>query len=135
MSIGILNGKKVLVAEDNQFNQMVILQTLRQVGIVADIACNGQQAIDRLETGEQYDIIIMDLQMPEMDGFEATTYIRNTLHLETPILALTANVLGDVRVQCLKSGMNEYISKPFLPAVLFHQMECLIANNPGPFVA
>lgn len=131
----ILRGKKVLVAEDNEINQMVILQTLKQVGIFADIACNGQEAIDRLATGEQYDIILMDLQMPEMDGFEATIYIRKKLHLETPILALTANVLGDVRIQCLNSGMNEYMSKPFLPALLFKQMECLITNNASPYAA
>jgi PAS domain S-box-containing protein len=116
-----LKGKKILIAEDNEINQMVISFTLKQAGIITTIVNNGKEAVDLLENEKEldFDLIIMDLQMPEMDGFQASTYIRKKLKLQIPIIAMTASLLRDERIKCFEAGMNEYMSKPFKPAELF----------------
>ena len=120
---GALKGKKVLIVEDNEINQMVIAFTLKQAGILTTIVNNGKEAVELLQSGDDtnlnFDLIIMDLQMPEMDGFQASTYIRNILLMQTPIIAMTASVLRDERIRCFEAGMNDYMSKPFKPAELF----------------
>jgi two-component system, sensor histidine kinase and response regulator len=102
---------QILIAEDNFFNQQVILHILNKMGYAPDIVENGEQAVKAAQTAH-YDLIFMDMQMPEIDGMEATRIIRNTLPLQPVIIALTANTMqGDEEV-CLNAGMNDYISKP-----------------------
>ncbi|HEU5366071.1 MAG TPA: PAS domain S-box protein [Hanamia sp.] len=122
LSEGGLSGKRVLVVEDNEANQKVIYHMLDKVGIEADLADNGKVAIKLLEDGFQYDLIIMDLQMPEMDGFETTKYIRQNLKLTLPIIAMTASALRNEKIKCMEVGMNEYLNKPFIPADLFREL-------------
>lgn len=117
-----LAGKRVLVVEDNEANQKVIYHILNKVGIETDLADNGKTALKLLEEGFEYDLIIMDLQMPEMDGFETTIYIRRNLNLSMPIIAMTASALRNEKIKCLELGMNEYLNKPFVPADLFRQL-------------
>lgn len=117
-----LTGKRVLVVEDNEANQKVIFHILQKAGIETDLADNGKVAIQLLEEGFTYDLIIMDLQMPEMNGFETTVYIRQNLKLTIPIIAMTASALRNEKIKCLELGMNEYLNKPFVPADLFRQL-------------
>ena len=102
---------KVLVVEDIALNQLLMMTILEDFGFECDIAANGLLAIEKLEA-KSYDIILMDLQMPEMNGFEATDYIRNTMNSEIPIIALTADVTTVDLSKCTAVGMNDYISKP-----------------------
>ncbi len=107
-------GSRILVAEDNSTNQMIITALLRQLGIQVHTAHNGQEAIDAFVTGG-YDLILMDCQMPEVDGYAATEKIRRLeehMTSKIPIVALTANVLTEDRERCFASGMNDFISKP-----------------------
>lgn len=119
---GGLSGKRVLVVEDNEANQKVIYHMLDKVGIDVDLADNGKIAIKLLEDGFQYDLVIMDLQMPEMDGFETTAYIRQKLKLTIPIIAMTASAMRNEKIKCMEVGMNEYMNKPFVPADLFREL-------------
>ena len=117
-----LSGKRILVVEDNEANQKVIYHMLQNAGIEPDLADNGKVAIQLLEDGFEYDLIIMDLQMPEMDGFETTVYIRQKLNLNIPIIAMTASALRNEKIKCLEIGMNEYMNKPFVPSDLFREL-------------
>jgi PAS domain S-box-containing protein len=117
-----LAGKRILVVEDNEANQKVIYHMLAKVGIETDLAENGKVAIKLLEDGFEYDLIIMDLQMPEMDGFETTVYLRQKLKLTIPIIAMTASALRNEKIKCIKLGMDEYLNKPFVPADLFREL-------------
>jgi CheY-like chemotaxis protein len=108
-----LQGKRILVTEDNEINQKVIIQVLKKVGASVVIANNGLEAISNLKKDEHFDLIIMDLQMPVMDGYAATQYIRNVMGLSTPILAMTASAIKDEKNRCLEMGMNDYMTKPF----------------------
>jgi CheY-like chemotaxis protein len=115
-------GSRVLLVEDNPINQEVALSLLREVGMQADLAGDGQEALD-LARESHYDLILMDMQMPVMDGLEATRLIRALPgYAATPILALTANAFGDDREKCLAVGMNDHISKPVNPEVLFDKL-------------
>ncbi len=110
----LLKGKRFLVTEDNEVNQKLVSYVLKKVGGTVDIAHNGQMAIDLLETKtNRYDLIIMDIQMPVMDGYEATEYIRTVLQLQTPIIAMTATALKGDRERSEQVGMNEFMLKPF----------------------
>jgi PAS domain S-box-containing protein len=117
-----LAGKRILVVEDNEANQKVIYHMLNKVGIETDLADNGKVAIQLLEQGFEYDLIIMDLQMPEMDGFETTVYLREKLKITIPIIAMTASALRNEKIKCMELGMNEYLNKPFVPADLFREL-------------
>lgn len=108
---------KILVVEDNLMNQKLALGVLKRLGYTAQIAENGQQAIDRL-TQESFDLVLMDIQMPVMDGYTATRHIRTVLQKQLPIIAMTAHALASEREQCLQVGMNDFLSKPFQPADL-----------------
>lgn len=112
---------KVLVAEDIALNQMLIKIILADFGFECEIAENGKIIIEKLKENE-YDIILMDLQMPEMNGFEATDYIRNQMNLEIPIIALTADVTSVDIEKSKKIGMNDYISKPIDEELLYSKM-------------
>jgi two-component system sensor histidine kinase/response regulator len=102
---------KILLAEDDVFNQMVALQVLENIGYSATIAENGRIAVEHTQDGT-YDLVLMDVQMPEMDGFEATKCIRETLAQQPVILAMTANAMDGDRNRCILAGMDDYISKP-----------------------
>ena len=108
----ILNDKKVLVVEDNEFNQFIVKSLMERWGAGVDIAENGQVAVEQLWLND-YDLVLMDMQMPVMDGLTATSIIRSDLHKDTPIIALTANVTKEAIERAYQAGMNEYISKPF----------------------
>lgn len=124
-----LAGKKILVIEDNETNRKVIYHMLKKVGIATNMACNGKEAVKLLEEGHQCDLIIMDLQMPEMDGFDTTIYIRNQLKLTIPIIAMTASAMRNEKAKCLELGMNEYLTKPFVPAELYRQLKRYLLSN------
>jgi len=104
---------KVLVAEDNHISQKVALRMLQRLGYRADLAANGLEVIEAVER-QKYDFILMDVQMPEMDGLAATKYIRqNVAEDQQPrIIAITANALVGDRERCMAAGMNGYLSKP-----------------------
>lgn len=115
----------VLVVEDIPLNQLLMKTLLDDFGFERDIAGNGKIAIERLQT-KSYDIILMDLQMPEMNGFEATDYIRNTLHSNVPIIALTADVTTVDLAKCRAVGMNDYIAKPVDEKLLYSKIVGLV---------
>ncbi|PIQ25100.1 hypothetical protein COW36_15435 [bacterium (Candidatus Blackallbacteria) CG17_big_fil_post_rev_8_21_14_2_50_48_46] len=108
---------RILVAEDNATNQIVALRMLQKLGYQADAVAGGEEALSALAS-MPYDLILMDCQMPGMDGFETTRQIRsgagNVLNAQVPIIALTADIQAETREQCLRVGMNDYISKPLL---------------------
>ncbi len=112
---------RILLAEDNVTNQQVAMSALKRMGLMVDVATNGTEALKALES-LPYDLVLMDCQMPEMDGYEATRQIRNTqsavLNHAIPIIAMTANVIKGDREKCLEAGMNDYISKPVYPQTL-----------------
>jgi CheY-like chemotaxis protein len=112
---------KVLVVEDIALNQLLMKTLLDDFGFERDIASNGKIAIEKLQT-KSYDIILMDLQMPEMNGFEATEYIRNTLHSKIPIIALTADVTTVDLEKCKAVGMTDYIAKPVDERLLYSKI-------------
>lgn len=104
-------GLNILVVEDNLMNQRVIGTFLSEWGMDYDLSENGKIAIEMMEQ-KPYDLVLMDVQMPEMDGYSATQYIRDNLQLKTPIIAMTAHAFAGEREKALSYGMNEYISKP-----------------------
>ena len=109
-----LKGKKILVAEDNIINQLIIKKILEKTGCEIIIVENGNLALEELER-QNFDLIIMDCQMPDMDGFETTKTLRvnkENTHSEIPVIALTANVTLSDKTKCLESGMNEFLVKP-----------------------
>jgi len=104
-------GAHVLVVEDNMINQSLMKHLLGSWQLSFIIAGSGKEAIEHLQQ-ERFDLILMDIQMPEMDGYTASQYIRQTLKLDTPIIAMTAHALAGERETCIGYGMNDYISKP-----------------------
>jgi signal transduction histidine kinase len=122
----LLAGKNVLVAEDNEINQKLIEFVLRKAGGSVTIANNGEEAVHHLQQDKVYDLIIMDLQMPKMDGYATTYYIRHQLRMTTPIIAMTATAMKDEQWQCLHAGMNEYMTKPFEFAELYKRIVQLV---------
>ncbi len=119
---------KVLVAEDIPLNQLLMKILLEEFGFEHDIADNGKIAIEKLQNNP-YDIILMDLQMPEMNGFEATEYIRNTMNSKIPIIALTADVTTVDLSKCKAVGMNDYISKPVDERLLYSKIIELLKKS------
>jgi signal transduction histidine kinase/DNA-binding response OmpR family regulator len=119
-----LAGARVLVVEDNEINQQVACELLQGVGFVVDVADNGQIAVqhvlDKASAGQPYDIVLMDMQMPVMDGVTASRLIRQSFSAEQlPIVAMTANAMKADRVRCEKAGMNGFVSKPIDPEDLW----------------
>lgn len=109
-------GKEILIAEDNPMNVLVLSKLLEQFGVMADVASDGLEALQKLET-KTYDLIFMDLHMPEMDGLEATRKIRDK-GFNLPIVALSANITKKSREESKSSGMQDYITKPFTREVI-----------------
>ncbi|MEJ2156932.1 MAG: Cache 3/Cache 2 fusion domain-containing protein [Desulfobacteraceae bacterium] len=120
---------KILLCEDNPVNQKVAMIHLKKFGYVADLANNGQEALAAVKT-RPYDLVLMDVQMPEMDGLEATKAIRSA-GLRVPIVAMTANAMKGDREKCLDSGMDDYISKPINPKILLEKIKQW-ASAPAP---
>jgi PAS domain S-box-containing protein len=118
---GLLQGVNILLVEDNKFNQIIAQSLLEKWHTSVQIAENGEKAVEILKTSS-FDIILMDLQMPVMDGITAAGIIRQQLKITTPILALTANVVKGVIEKCLESGMNGYVSKPFVPDIIYSKI-------------
>jgi CheY-like chemotaxis protein len=115
-----INNLRLLIAEDNPINQKVILQMLKKIGCRADLAINGVHALAAARL-EHYDLIFMDVQMPEMDGYEATRRIRQEIPVENQpmIVALTANAMAEDQKKCIDAGMDSYLAKPYvLPALI-----------------
>ena len=117
------HGARILLAEDNPLNCEVALEVLNSVGLVADTAKDGRVAVDKARVGG-YDLILMDMQMPEMDGIEATLAIRALPEgSDLPIVAMTANAFSDDRARCLAAGMNDFVAKPVDPEQLYATLE------------
>ncbi len=125
----MLRNTEVLLVEDNEINQQVAQAILQEVDIRVDVAENGIEALKRIAT-KQYDAILMDLQMPLMDGFEATRNIRD-FDQETPIIAMTADTMQGIKEQVVEAGMDAYISKPFEPIQLFSVLQRTIQSSRG----
>jgi signal transduction histidine kinase/DNA-binding response OmpR family regulator/HPt (histidine-containing phosphotransfer) domain-containing protein len=122
--LAMIRGARALLAEDNAINQQVAVEMLAEVGIEVDVAENGKVAVemvrDRQARRKPYDIILMDMQMPEMDGLEATRIIRaETATLPIPIVAMTASAMSSDRAQCIEAGMVDFVPKPVEPDMLF----------------
>lgn len=122
-----MKSVKVLVVEDIALNQLLMRTLLDDFGFECDIAANGKLAIEKLQD-KVYDIILMDLQMPELNGFEATEYIRKTLKLSIPIIALTADVTTTDLAKCKSVGMDDYISKPVDERLLQNKINLFLAR-------
>ncbi len=127
---------RILIAEDNEFNRKVALLTLKKLGFDADVAANGKEAVAAVEK-IPYDLVLMDIQMPEMNGLEATERIRNSdsVNAGVPIIAMTAHTGESDRERCFKAGMNGYVSKPLRPEELLsaigRQFTGRLPVNPG----
>lgn len=119
---GAFKGKKVLLVEDNTMNRFIAAQSLEHLGFVIEEAANGIQAIERVAAG-RFDLILMDIQMPEMDGVEATQHIRGEMGVDTPIIALTANAFKHDIDLYLSIGMNDFITKPYDEQDFFFKVE------------
>jgi CheY-like chemotaxis protein len=121
---------RVLLAEDNGVNRLVATQMLIKRGHSVTSAVNGREAL-AAATREPFDLILMDVQMPEMDGYEATAAIRrleSARNVYTPIIALTAHAMKGDRERCLLAGMDEYVAKPLDAAELFETMARVLAT-------
>jgi len=116
-----VKNTKILVAEDMELNQLLMKTLLDDFGFECEIASNGKIAIEKLKE-KKYDIVLMDLQMPEMNGFEATRHIRKIMKLDIPIIALTADVTTIDVEKCKEVGMNDYISKPVDERLLYSKL-------------
>ncbi len=108
----VLENKRILVVEDNAVAQLLVKYTLGETGAILDYAGDGKQALVMLRQNI-YDFVLMDIQLPEMDGLETTFFIRNEMHSNIPIIAMTAAAFADEEEKCLNAGMNGYIAKPF----------------------
>jgi|GEM_PF-6586390 len=129
-----LQGAKILVAEDNGVNQLVIGELLKSVGVLVDIVNNGGEAVSQVDA-KDYDILLMDCEMPELDGYEATRWIRQQedsrkdgKHI--PIIALTANAIQGDRERCIDSGMSDYLTKPINAKKLFSTLNKWYTPHP-----
>jgi PAS domain S-box-containing protein len=122
---GEVKNVKVLVVEDIALNQLLMRTLLDEFGFSCDIAANGKIAIELLKINS-YDVVLMDLQMPEMNGFEATEYIRTTMDSKIPIIALTADVTTVDLAKCKSVGMDDYISKPVDERILYNKIVGLV---------
>ncbi|MBF0194735.1 MAG: response regulator [Magnetococcales bacterium] len=114
-----IRGAKVLLVEDNEINQQVATELLEMAYLVVQVANNGQIGVEKVKTGD-FDVILMDMQMPVMDGYTASREIRkNPLYSDLPIIAMTANAMAGDREKCLDAGMNDHVAKPINPREMF----------------
>jgi two-component system, sensor histidine kinase and response regulator len=129
-------GTRILLVEDNEVNQQVATELLQSAGAIVSIANDGAEAVKILTEGEGhpwFDVVLMDLQMPEMDGFTATRQIRAQRRLQVvPIIAMTAHALVEERQRCLDAGMNDHVSKPIDPDALFATLARWVKTREAP---
>lgn len=127
-----LKGKRILLVEDNEMNLEVATEFLEQVGIILSIATNGQIALDKL-TQQSFDLVLMDCQMPVMDGYQATKALRLRPELaQLPVIAMTANAMAGDREMCISAGMNDHIAKPIEVNILYQTLlKYLAADSPA----
>jgi PAS domain S-box-containing protein len=132
----VLYGKRVLLAEDNDFNQEVAQAILSDAGLLVDVAADGAAAV-RMAQDRRYDIVLMDMQMPVMDGLAATREIRRLMpHSNVPIVAMTANVMQEDRQRCIDAGMDDFVAKPIEPDELLAVLvDCIQHGDDGGLVA
>jgi CheY-like chemotaxis protein len=130
-SPGLQDELRVLVAEDNPVNQRITQQLLRKRKLVVTLADDGRQAVDAFESG-RFDLVLMDVQMPEMNGFEAVAAIRALEQSQgrphTPIVAVTAHSMVGDREKCLEAGMDAYLAKPIRRQLLFELVDELLGT-------
>ncbi len=123
-------GRRILLAEDEPINREIALSLLEDVGLSADTAVDGREAVAKV-AHNRYDLVLMDMQMPNLDGLDATRRIRAMAQGERlPVLAMTANAFADDRARCLESGMNDFIAKPVEPAALYGALIKWLAQPP-----
>ena len=130
-SLQSLKGTKLLIAEDNQINVILAKEFMKQWDVECDVAENGEIALMLVQTNN-YDMVLMDLQMPEMDGYQTTTAIRNlegAKYRDLPIIALTASAMLDIQDKAFTVGMNDYVSKPFNPNELHRKIAAYSNKN------
>ena len=115
---------RILLAEDHIINQKVVIFLLKKAGYVADIVANGLEAVEAVQR-QNYDLVFMDVQMPELDGLEATKKIHQLLPIKNRpvIVAMTANAMPEDKMECLKAGMDDYVSKPLKTDVVYEIIE------------
>jgi CheY-like chemotaxis protein len=128
----VASGTRLLLVEDNPINQRVVMAMLRKRQFTVDVASNGRQALDKLEAeAEPYDLVLMDVQMPVLDGLETTRLIRrNARWKDLPVIALTAHAMTGDRERCLEAGMNGYLSKPVQTPQLLAEIDRALAARP-----
>ena len=122
LPVAVLDKRRILLAEDNEINQLVALELLEGFGCAVDVAGNGHEAV-ALATTTNYDLILMDIQMPGMDGFTATRILRTEHGLTLPIIAMTAHASAQDRIKSLEEGMNDHVTKPIDPLLLRHTLQ------------
>ena len=122
MQLATIKGSRVLLVEDNDLNQEVAIELLQDAGFVVELAENGQIALDKVRSAD-YDIVLMDMQMPVMDGVTATEEIRKEVRFkDLPVVAMTANVMQGDRDRCMAAGMNDHVAKPIEPETLWQAL-------------
>jgi CheY-like chemotaxis protein len=130
-SLGRRHPLRILLAEDNPVNQKLALRLLHQLGYEADVAADGLQALAMLDDSD-HDVVLMDVQMPELDGLEATRRIRRQWpDRSLRVVAMTANAMAGDREACLAAGMDDYIAKPIRPAELRSALERTAPARPA----
>ena len=117
----MLSKLKILLVEDNQLNVKLILSLFSESNLNVQVAENGSIGIEKIKEGN-FDIVLMDMEMPVMNGYEAATFVRSELKSKIPIIAMTAHAMAGERERCLSLGMNDYISKPINANLLFEKM-------------
>lgn len=127
---GVLSNKKILLVDDNEMNRLVATTILNEYSVLVTEAANGSEAIT-LMCEQNFDLVLMDIQMPVMDGLEATSVIRNKLRSAIPVIALTANAIRGENEKCFAAGMNDYLSKPFEENQLIQIISRWIDNKQG----
>ena len=133
MEAPLFSGKKILLTEDNELNQEIARAVLEEVGLIVDTANNGAEAVEAIQTlpADTYDLILMDIQMPVMDGYEATRRIRaidDPVKANIPIVAMTANAFEEDRQQAFDAGMNDHVAKPIDIPKLMETLEAILMN-------
>jgi signal transduction histidine kinase/DNA-binding NarL/FixJ family response regulator len=127
--INVIHHRKILIIEDNVLNRMLIAAILNPFEVALKEVENGEEAINLLRTGELFDLILLDLQMPKLDGFQTLEYIRETLHINTPVMAITANALKGEAEKCMEKGFDGYLAKPFEESDLLREISTLISGT------
>ena len=130
-AMAAIHGVRILLADDSLFNQQVASEFLKDAGAIVSVADNGKEAIDLL-LQQHFDCVLMDMQMPVMDGIEATRLIRaNAALAGMPVIAMTANVSNEDRERCLAAGMDDFVSKPFKPHALYTTLANWLPARPS----